>query len=136
WDEWQPYCYACSADRRNKLRTIKYRATCLTFRADAGSTVAAAGRPGRARATHSSSVMTPIRVLIADDQPDIIFIRGASPLALPYTHSRAPLRPRAPFAWLARFRSRARSDASGNPRGPAGAAGDGRRPEARANAAC
>ena len=29
--------------------------------------------------------------------------RGASPLGLPYTLSRAPLRRRAPFAWLARF---------------------------------
>src|ERR671913_2150268 len=29
-------------------------------------------------------------------------IRGASPLGLPYTRSRAPLRRRAPFAWLAR----------------------------------
>src|SRR5262245_50408061 len=29
-------------------------------------------------------------------------IRGASPLGLPYTLSRAPLRRRAPFAWLAR----------------------------------
>ena len=31
--------------------------------------------------------------------------RGASPLGLPYTRSRAPLRRRAPFAWLARCRS-------------------------------
>ena len=32
-------------------------------------------------------------------------IRGASPLGLPYTLSRAPLRRRAPFAWLTRCRS-------------------------------
>jgi len=31
--------------------------------------------------------------------------RGASPLALPHTLSRAPLRRRAPFAWLTRCRS-------------------------------
>ncbi len=31
-----------------------------------------------------------------------ISFRGASPLGLPYTLSRAPLRRRAPFAWLAR----------------------------------
>src|SRR6185503_18205173 len=31
--------------------------------------------------------------------------RGASPLGLPYTLSRAPLRRRAPFAWLTRCRS-------------------------------
>ena len=31
--------------------------------------------------------------------------RGASPLGLPYTLSRAPLRRRAPFAWLTRWRS-------------------------------
>src|SRR6185503_9117309 len=32
----------------------------------------------------------------------IFVIRGASPLGLPYTLSRAPLRRRAPFAWLTR----------------------------------
>jgi len=32
----------------------------------------------------------------------ILFIRGASPLGLPYTLSRAPLRRRAPFARLTR----------------------------------
>src|SRR6185436_20063341 len=32
---------------------------------------------------------------------DILF-RGASPLGLPYTRSRAPLRRRAPCAWLTR----------------------------------
>src|SRR5215510_10745351 len=37
------------------------------------------------------------------------FIRGASPLGLPYTRSRAPLRRRAPFAWLASLRSLASS---------------------------
>jgi len=31
--------------------------------------------------------------------------RGALPLGLPYTLSRAPLRRRAPFAWLTRCRS-------------------------------
>ena len=31
-----------------------------------------------------------------------VSIRGASPLGLPYTRSRAPLRRRAPIAWLAR----------------------------------
>jgi exosortase K len=36
-------------------------------------------------------------------------IRGASPLGLPYTHSRAPLRRRAPFAWLARALARCAS---------------------------
>src|SRR5207237_584589 len=35
-------------------------------------------------------------------------IRGAAPLGLPRTLSRAPLRRRAPFAWLARCRSLAR----------------------------
>src|SRR5262245_66344577 len=34
-----------------------------------------------------------------------IIIRGASPLGLPYTVSRAPLRRRAPFPWLASLRS-------------------------------
>ena len=34
-----------------------------------------------------------------------ILIRGASPLGLPYTRSRAPLRRRAPIAWLASLRS-------------------------------
>ena len=43
-------------------------------------------------------------------------IRGASPLGLPYTLSRSPLRRLAPFAWLARF---ARSIAdSGDPGSP------------------
>jgi hypothetical protein len=32
-------------------------------------------------------------------------IRGASPLGLPYTLSRSPLRRLAPFAWLIRWRS-------------------------------
>src|SRR5688572_23208171 len=32
----------------------------------------------------------------------LVVIRGASPLGLPHTLSRAPLRRRAPFAWLAR----------------------------------
>ncbi len=31
----------------------------------------------------------------------LISLRGASPLGLPYTRSRAPLRRRAPIAWLA-----------------------------------
>jgi len=35
----------------------------------------------------------------------LLTIRGASPLGLPYTRSRAPLRRRAPFAWLTRYRS-------------------------------
>ena len=40
------------------------------------------------------------------EQADLdIMIRGASPLGLPYTRSRAPLRRRAPFAWLASLRS-------------------------------
>src|SRR5262249_46173019 len=37
--------------------------------------------------------------------PGFIIIRGASPLGLPDTRSRAPLRRRAPFAWLTRCRS-------------------------------
>src|SRR5262245_59792784 len=42
---------------------------------------------------------------------DTNLIRGAPPLGLPYTLSRAPLRRRAPFAWLARHaRSRPRTD--------------------------
>src|SRR5262249_51638779 len=36
------------------------------------------------------------------EKSDILFNRGASPLGLPYTRSRAPLRRRAPFAWLIR----------------------------------
>ena len=32
----------------------------------------------------------------------VVSIREASPLGLPYTRSRAPLRRRAPIAWLAR----------------------------------
>ena len=36
---------------------------------------------------------------------ELILSRGASPLGLPYTLSRAPLRRRAPYAWLTRFRS-------------------------------
>src|SRR5262245_39121789 len=35
----------------------------------------------------------------------VLFIRGALPLGLPYTLSRAPLRRRAPFACLASLRS-------------------------------
>src|SRR4051794_17320696 len=38
-----------------------------------------------------------------------IFIRGASPLGLPCTRSRSPLRRFAPCAWLASLRSLARS---------------------------
>src|SRR5262249_56141228 len=34
-----------------------------------------------------------------------VCVGGASPLGLPYTLSRAPLRRRAPFAWLASLRS-------------------------------
>jgi hypothetical protein len=37
--------------------------------------------------------------------PGSSLIRGASPLGLPDTLSRAPLRRRAPFAWLTRCRS-------------------------------
>ena len=33
---------------------------------------------------------------------NLVLIREASPLGLPYTRSRAPLRRRAPIAWLAR----------------------------------
>src|SRR6187200_2236629 len=36
----------------------------------------------------------------------VILTRGASPLGLPHTLSRAPLRRRAPFAWLARALAR------------------------------
>ena len=32
---------------------------------------------------------TPVRILIADDQQDIIFSRGASPLGLPYSLTRS-----------------------------------------------
>src|SRR5256885_1783110 len=39
---------------------------------------------------------------IARRESFILINRGASPLGLPYTLSRAPLRRRAPFAWLAR----------------------------------
>src|SRR6476646_6093629 len=43
-----------------------------------------------------------------------MLIRGASPLGLPHTLSRAPLRRRAPFAWLARdARSHAARSAGG-----------------------
>src|SRR5262245_1967208 len=43
-------------------------------------------------------------------------IRGASPLGLPYTLSRAPLRRRAPFTWLARHaRSRRAATPSDSP---------------------
>src|SRR5207245_2948823 len=41
-----------------------------------------------------------------------IFIRGASPLELPYTRSRSPLRRLAPIAWLASLRSLASAGAS------------------------
>src|SRR5262249_44507861 len=41
--------------------------------------------------------------------------RGASPLGLPYTLSRAPLRRRAPFAWLTRYRSFARASHAAPP---------------------
>jgi hypothetical protein len=41
------------------------------------------------------------------------FIRGASPLGLPYTRSRSPLRRLAPFAWLIRWRSFASRRAAG-----------------------
>src|SRR3954453_785388 len=39
----------------------------------------------------------------------ITYFRGASPLGLPYTLSREPLRRLAPFAWLASVRSLASS---------------------------
>src|SRR5215471_17285419 len=46
---------------------------------------------------------TPLHTLSRAASPArSVFIRGASPLGLPYTLSRAPLRRRAPFAWLAR----------------------------------
>ena len=42
---------------------------------------------------------------VSFQNPAFNLFRGASPLGLPYTLSRAPLRRRAPIAWLARFRS-------------------------------
>jgi len=44
---------------------------------------------------------------IVDSNTHASLIRGASPLGLPHTLSRAPLRRRAPFAWLARALARA-----------------------------
>ena len=53
--------------------------------------------PGRlAGASRRRHIGTQARVL------GLSLIRGASPLGLPYTRSRAPLRRRAPIAWLAR----------------------------------
>ena len=49
--------------------------------------------------------MTQIRVLIADDQQDIILIRGALPLGLPYTVARSALRRLVPLRWLASLHS-------------------------------
>ena len=51
--------------------------------------------------------MTPAcRARIVRKVNDVHFNRGASPLELPHTLSRAPLRRRAPFAWLARALAR------------------------------
>src|SRR5262245_55426464 len=46
-----------------------------------------------------------------------IFLRGASPLGLPYTRSRSPLRRLAPIAWLTRSRSLAPRDPTASPLG-------------------
>src|SRR6476660_4075550 len=52
------------------------------------------------RANHDRVVREPVARLKTAHHTGLI--RGASPLGLPYTRSRAPLRRRAPFAWLAR----------------------------------
>src|SRR5947207_246241 len=58
-------------------------------------------RVARSRA-HSRSRQTPLSRC-----PSLSFLtRGASPLGLPHTRSHAPLRRRAPFAWLARALTR------------------------------
>src|SRR5688572_6452484 len=56
-----------------------------------------------ARSCHGTIVNTGWHPFI---QP--LLLRGATPLGLPHTLSRAPLRRRAPFAWLARALARDR----------------------------
>src|SRR5436190_4872485 len=56
----------------------------------------------RAMASEPINAARGLRVAIAPECSALSLIRGASPLGLPDTLSRVPLRRRAPFAWLAR----------------------------------
>src|SRR5204862_5773731 len=58
---------------------------------------------GRSRQPHELSSIHGNLLMVLDWDSNLF--RGASPLGLPYTRSRAPLRRRAPCAWLASLRS-------------------------------
>ena len=76
---------------------IRPRITAVPVRGGAASLVVGGGGAGATcAAVTSSSVAIRCSSLTSN------LIRGASPLGLPYTRSRAPLRRRAPIAWLAR----------------------------------
>ena len=69
------------------------------------------------REEHLILTTTPGSRRVDVEREHLDLFRGASPLGLPYTLSRAPLRRRAPFAWLARC-ARSRLIAGCAPRTP------------------
>src|SRR3954465_1765232 len=70
------------------------------FSRAASSTLAVrVARSARSRCAVQSLLCAPVAQL--DRAPAFFFTRGASPLELPRTLSREPLRRLAPFAWLA-----------------------------------
>src|SRR4051794_11741267 len=70
------------------------------FSRAASSTLAVrVARSARSRCAVQSLLCAPVAQL--DRAPAFFFTRGASPLELPHTLSREPLRRLAPFAWLA-----------------------------------
>src|SRR5262245_41877231 len=74
-----------------------------------------APRPADAPSSHARRVNC---VMNDGDHNSSELIRGASPLGLPYTRSRSPLRRLAPIAWLTRCRSFATDPRGFAPRTP------------------
>src|SRR5262249_2351052 len=74
-----------------------------------GAVMAAREQPVEQRRARVPDVQGPGRARRKTNPHFLSLIRGASPLGLPYTVARAPLRRRAPLRWLASLRSLALS---------------------------
>src|SRR6186997_853008 len=88
-----------SAPSRERASLISVvRTVCITDRSStiAPTPIATQTKKNSSRRQEARTSRSAIRIT------KFMIFRGASPLGLPYTLSRAPLRRRAPFAWLAR----------------------------------
>ena len=107
------------ADHFGQLLVVERRETCDDWRPHLAAVAVGAMAAGASAFKHLASGIVRLGVEIRCDpderQPGehtdsnaheltaSVLIRGASPLGLPNTLSRAPLRRRAPIAWLTRY---------------------------------